>query len=136
MVVHEPLLYVQLVKEKAAEQSPSLKVQHSKSMAFGNFPDASISEYLLRQDGSHAIEQVVDDPVEHFQQEREALQYSAMHVVSESGCVGCFEGKAEQVSLIANMVRCNHVFMCIVIVSLVMAQRLATEACSVITVQS
>lgn len=61
-------------------------------------PNSSPGEELGRCNGSHAVERVVDDPVEHLNQERETLQYATVYVVSEARCAGCCDLPPEDIA--------------------------------------
>ena len=89
-------------------------------------PNASAREDLLRQNGSHTVECVVDDLVEHVHQEGKALEHSAMDIVLEPGSIGRLHGKAEQFPHLARMVCCCHMLLCTVLVALVVAQKFLT----------
>ncbi len=71
--VHKPLLHVMLRPwEEKVQPAELFELQHSQAMIFRNLPDR-FGEYLLRENLGHAVEQICDDPVEHFNQERKFL---------------------------------------------------------------
>jgi hypothetical protein len=90
MAMHEPLLHTALVNwEQKAQPAKLFKLQHCNTVSLGNVPYSRFREYTLRGDGGHAVESVVDDPVEHLYQKGELLEYATVKVVLESGGVWC-----------------------------------------------
>jgi len=63
-----------------------------------DIPDPSSGEQLAREHACHAVEGVVDDPVEHLDQEGEALEYPAVYVATEARGVRRRDFAAAQVS--------------------------------------
>lgn len=87
MAGHEPMLNVVLGEWKEKAQGPELfELEDVEAVSLGDFPDGFRKD-LGRYDLSHTVEEVRDDPVEHFDQERELLQDTAVDVVGKSGCV-------------------------------------------------
>ena len=99
MTVHEPQLDLSLADwEKNAERAELFEIEYCQSMRLRNFPDAGLGKDMLRHDRGHSVEQVVDYPVEHLDEEREALQDPAMNIVPESGAIRSSNDKAKKVS--------------------------------------
>lgn len=74
-------------------------VEHPNAMFLGHFDDRDIRRGKRLGRGLCAgVEKVVQCPVEHFDQERESLQDSAVDVFREARRVGGFDGKAETVA--------------------------------------
>ena len=73
MTFHEPLLYVVLFpREKKTCPAELFKVQNGQPMRLGNVYDRT-REYYLSEDFCQAVEEIGDDPVKHFYEERELL---------------------------------------------------------------
>jgi len=99
MSMHEPLLYVPLSdREQEPQEAKLLCFQYCNSVFLRYVPYSAPSEKLRRYDASHAVEGIVDNPVEHLNQEREALQYATVYMVAETRCVGCCNPPAEDAS--------------------------------------
>jgi hypothetical protein len=87
--VHEPLLHALLLDgEQETQQPVVLGRQHGDAVVLRDVPDAAAGKQARRQHGRHAVKGVVDDPVEHLDQEGEALEDAAVDVVAEARRVG------------------------------------------------
>nr|POE87950.1 hypothetical protein CFP56_11179 [Quercus suber] len=93
VAVHEPLLHPDLVDGKEeGEGGELLELQHVEAVRLRHVPDACVFVELVGQICGHAVEGIVDDPVEHLDQEGEALQQARMQVVLEARAVGRHDG--------------------------------------------
>lgn len=87
MARHEPMLNAVLGEWKEKTQGPELfESEDVETVSLGNFPDG-LRKDLGGNDLGHTVEEVSDDPVEHFDQEREFLQSTAVDVIGKSGRV-------------------------------------------------
>jgi len=90
MSMHEPLLYILFPdREQETQQAILFGLQHGDSVFLCHIPYPAPSEELSRRNRGHPVEGVVDDPIKHFDQEWEALQYAAMYIVPETPGAGC-----------------------------------------------
>ena len=84
MTFHEPVLYVVLFpREKKACPAKLFKFQNSQPIRLGNVYYRT-REYSLGEDFRQAVEEIGDDPVKHFDEERKLLEYAAVEVICES----------------------------------------------------
>lgn len=89
MPMHEPLLHVPLFYGKQEREHPILlSLQHSDTVCLRDIPDVRLAKQPLRRNARHAVKSVVDDPVEHLDQEGEFLQHPAVDIALEPACVG------------------------------------------------
>lgn len=65
--MHEPLLYVPLSnREQEPQEAIFLRFQYCNSVFLRYVPYPAPSEELSRYDASHAVEGIVDNPIEHL----------------------------------------------------------------------
>ena len=83
--IREPLLDASLLhREQETQPAELLEFQDCYAMRLGNVPSTPSCEQFLRYNGCHQIERIIDDPVEHLDQEREFLEQAAMNIVFEA----------------------------------------------------
>ena len=95
MSMHKPLLHTPLPNRKQKTEHPILLcLQHRYPMSLRNIPDVRLAKHPLRCNARHAVECVIDDPIEHLYQKRKFLQDPTVYVVLESACIRCMNGHA------------------------------------------
>ena len=86
---HEPMLDGMFGQgEEEANRAKLLELENGQAMGLGNSPDG-LGEDLLGEDLGHAVEEVGDDPIEHFDEKREFLKYATVDVVGKARGIGC-----------------------------------------------
>lgn len=85
VAVHEPLLDVMFIewKQKGKDRLV-LKPQNPQAIILRHAPQLVLLKDSLADNLGHAVEQVGDDPVEHFHQEGKLLQDTAVNVIGKS----------------------------------------------------
>lgn len=102
--IHEPLLNASfLYRKQETQPAELLEFQYCYAMRLGNVPDTLSYKQFLRCNGCHPVESIVDDPIEHFDQEREFLEQPAMNVVFEARSIRRVYPEAAPVSLLECM---------------------------------
>lgn len=75
MAAHEPLLEVSFADwEEEAQPAKLLELENAEAVLLGDDPDALACKDPVGKNCGHAVEEVVEDPVEHLHQEREFLE--------------------------------------------------------------
>jgi len=69
-------------------------------MRLCNIPNARLCEYPLRSDRRHAVESVIDDPIEHLNEKWKSLKDAAMGIIFEPRSVGGIDDGAGAVALL------------------------------------
>lgn len=89
VAVHEPLLDVEFSdEEQEAEDAEVFEGEEGDGVGLGCGPDSLAGEDFVGEDCGHAVEEVVEDPVEHFDEEGEFLEEAGVEMVLEAGGVG------------------------------------------------
>ena len=108
MSVHEPLLHIMLrVREEKAQPAELFDLQHSQAVIFRDLP-YRFGEDFLRQNLGHAVEEICDDPVKHFNQEGKLLQDAAMQMVVELRGVWGMDDEPATSSTVRRMLECRE----------------------------
>ena len=96
MITHKPHLHVVFSPRKEELEWPVLfEFEHLQTMVFSHLPYL-LGEYLSGDDFRHAVEEVGDDPVEHFDQEGKLLEDTAVKVVCKSRGIWSVQSEATE----------------------------------------
>lgn len=98
VAMHEPLLHVSFPNwEEEPQHAILLSLQHRYAVLLCNIPYPPPSEQLARKYACHAVEGVVDDPVEHLVEKGETLEKATVYVVAEARRIWCGDLAASQI---------------------------------------
>ncbi len=92
-----------------------LEFEDVQTKRLGYGPDR-FGKDLLREDLGHAVEEVGDDPVKHFDEEREFLKNAAVDVVGKSRSIGCVHCHSTALSTLREVFRRSIVIVVVVII--------------------
>lgn len=103
VTVHEEVLDIDFgEREENLGPCGVFGIQDGDAVLFGDFPETLGGEELCGEEFRAGVESVVENPVEHLDQEREFLDEAAMVVVDESRRVGRVDGHSEAISAFRN----------------------------------
>lgn len=122
MAMHEPLLDVLFADGKQETQPAELfDLEDGNSVLLSHGPDAGGGEYALGDDGGHAVEGVVDDPVEHLDEKGKPLQDATVQVVLEARRVWGKQSEAQDLSNLGQVLGRGRVVLLVVCILWVVA---------------